>query len=68
MTDINTLAWLRTIERDTVEVLCSCYLCGHLHTAADQGLTVDVFDGGRKLGLIGQLADHRDGILDRKIY
>ena len=52
-----------TVESDAVEILRPCDLRGHLHTPADEGLSEDVLHGPVVLGFVGQLVDHRNGVL-----
>ena len=52
-----------TIKCDAIQILCACYLCGHLHGAADEGLVEDMLNGAVKLGPKVKLVHHGYGIL-----
>ena len=52
-----------TVERDAVQVLCAGDLRGHLHAAGDERFAKHVLHGRGKELLVGQLADHGDGVL-----
>ena len=54
---------LLTLQSDAVHGEGPGQLGGHLHAAADQGLSEHVLEGLVKGGAVAQLADHRDGIL-----
>ena len=54
---------LLTLQSDAVHGEGPGQLGGHLHAAADQGLSKHVLEGLVIRGAVAQLADHRDGIL-----